>query len=218
MAKIKVNKKQATEKVLATENKVAVKTVAKVETHKVSTPVAAKATTTPAPAVKANQPIPEGVHLMQPPSGETVNVGETKQVGRRRYGGNYFGELSPINYALACKFMAACLKAVKNAEGLVTPEKLCLNVPNVHGTPDRVFAIENNGSSGLAFHSRYFTQEMFDLCHKAGVTVFGNMEKGTTVGGKPVTVPRKAHSNSVKLTPETLGLCVELAVAKAATL
>lgn len=218
MAKIKVTKKQAQEKVLATENKVAVeKTVAKVETKKLNPPVAVKTAPVKTPVAKAEQPIPEGVKLLQPPTG-TVAVGETMQVGRRRYGGNYFGELSPINYALACKFMAAVLKAVKNSEGIVTPEKLCMNVPNVHGTPDRVFAIENNGSSGLAFHSRFFTQEMFDLCHKAGVTVFGNRAKGETINGVLVTTPQKAHSNSVKLTPETIGLCVELSVGKAATL
>jgi len=207
-AKIKVTKSEAAAKVKATENTAPVK-LATPEVKQVAAPVKLTA---------KNQPMPEGVKLMQPPSGEVVAIGQTLQVGRKRYGGDYFGKLSAESYTLACKFMTTCLKAIKNAEGVVTPEKLCLNVPNQHGTPTRVFAIENNGGNGLQFHARYFTQGMFDEAHKAKVQVFGNKEKGTTVNGALVTSPSKAHSNSIHLSPETMGLAVELAKLKAASL
>lgn len=216
--KVKVNKKAAEKKVRDTKNTAPVKlTPAEIEAklEKAAKPEVARAA--PAKAVvNRNQPMPEGVKLLQPPNGETVALGQTLQIGRKRYGGDYFGRLTAEKYELACKFMAAVLKAVKGSEGVVTPEKLCLNVPNAHGTPTRVFAIENSG--GLQFHSRYFTQPMFDLCHKKGVQVFGNREKGQTVNGQEAKAPQKAHSNSIHLTPETLVLAVELSQLKAASL
>jgi hypothetical protein len=209
MAKVKVSKREAVAKVKATENTAPV-TVAAAPTKNTVSAVA------PVKAIAKNRALPEGVKLLQPPSGQVVTLGQTIQIGRKRYGGDYFGRLTDENYALACKFMAACMKAIKNAEGVVTPEKLSLNMPNAHGTAARVFAIENSG--GLQFHCRYFTQAMFDRAHKAGVQVFGNREKGQVVNGQETKAPMKAHSNSIHLTADNMALAVELATLKAATL
>jgi len=207
MVKVKVSRKKAEKRVKAAKKTVPVKKATTV-----------KATPKEAPAVKATeQVIPEGITLLQPPSGEIIPEGGVLQCGRRKYGHGYFPRLSPANYALAKLFMGKVLKAIAHSEGKVTPSKLLCNVPNAHGTAARVFAIENSGGT-LQFHSRYFTQDMLDACHKEGVQVFGHKEKGHTFNGIEVKATSKAHSNSIHLTPETMWLAVELSEKKAATL
>lgn len=205
--KIKVTKKAAAKKV---------KRVAKAAKGKVPKKVAKKKAK-PVKTGNLDQTLPKGVFVLQPPTGETAVVGTILQVGRRKYGGNYFAKLTPANYTLAKSFMAKVLSAIQGSEGRVTPTKLLLNVPNAHGTPTRVFAIENSAGS-LHFHARYFNQSMFNLCHKAKVQVFGDRPKGAKIGGVEIKAPLKAHSNSIILTQETLALAVSLSQEKAASL
>lgn len=163
-----------------------------------------------AKAVSTNQTMPKFCKLRQPNNGEVAVLGEELPIGRRKYGGDFFGRLNTDNYTLCTDFVNTLEKAnIKDFVIEVTPGKVCGMYPNSNGTLQTVFALEAN-KHGVKFNQRYMGQKQLDICNKAKATVFGHRTKGTTINGVEVTKDAKAHSHHIALTTITAETCLKL--------
>lgn len=169
----------------------------------------AAAVATAISGAKGSNLLPANVQVAQPPNGQTATYGNVLTVGRKQYGGQYYGTLTAANYQLATTFTTAVLAAVKGSIAQVTPVKLSYNVANVHGTMQRIGVLSYHAQQAQV-HIRYLSAQGHIHAKALGLTVYGpNMAAPIGQQGP------KAHSNHVVLTSANMATVVTLFAAHA---